>query len=332
MMEILVTDDHAYKKRIDQWIVKQLEPKLSRSRLQKLIRNGEIKVNNEKVLEPSFKLSKNLKISIHIPPAIEYSLQGENIELDILYEDEDIIVLNKTAGLVVHPGHGNWQGTLVNALIYHFGKKLPEINGIKRPGIVHRLDKNTTGTMIIAKNEYAHQNLSKQFADHGYQGILQRKYIALIWGIPNRKQGTINLPLTRSSQNRTRQTIAHPSHRGKIRHATTHYRLLKKFSLASLIECQLETGRTHQIRVHMAHIGHPLIGDSDYGNGFKTKVNRLPEPARTQVNTFQRQALHAYSLRIQHPSNGKIMNFIKEVPHDMQKIINMLLLTSKEDF
>jgi len=326
-MPKLLTDDHAQGQRLDQWLAQQLAPELSRSRLQALIREGLVTVNGRQVTEPRFKLSKDVEIEINLPPAAEAEPQGEDIPLDILYEDNDIIVLNKPAGLVVHPGNGNWTGTLVNALLHHCGDSLSGIGGIKRPGIVHRLDKDTTGVMIVAKNDHAHHHLSKQFADHGRSGALKRTYIALVWGLPARRSGTINLPLARSHRDRTHQAVASAT-RADARHAVTHYTLLEKFgenddatALASLVECQLETGRTHQIRVHMAHIGHPLIGDKDYGSAFKTKANRLEEPLQSIVRSFPRQALHAQSLTFEHPSTGRVMTFTTNLPKDMQKLV-----------
>jgi len=323
----LLTNDTAHGQRLDLWLAQQLAPTPSRSRLQALIREGLVTVNGKQIMEPRFKLSKDLEIAINIPPATEAEPEGEDIPLDILYEDNDIIVLNKPAGLVVHPGNGNQTGTLVNALVYHCGDSLSGIGGIKRPGIVHRLDKGTTGVMVVAKNDHAHHHLSQQFADHGRTGALKRTYMALVWGMPGRGSGVINLPLVRSCRDRTQQTVAGTAH-PNARHAITHYTVLEKFgekqnatALASLIECQLETGRTHQIRVHMAHTGHPLIGDRDYGKALKTKANRLAEPTKAMVNSFSRQALHAYSLTFEHPSTGKVITFTKNLPDDMQKLI-----------
>jgi len=326
----LLTDDNAQGHRLDQWLAKQLAPNLSRSRLQALIRSGHVTVDGMQITEPRFKLTTAVEIVIAMPAAVDAEPKGENIALDILYEDADLIVLNKPAGLVVHPGNGNWTGTLVNALIHHCGDSLSGIGGVKRPGIVHRLDKDTTGVMVVAKNDHTHHHLSQQFADHGRTGALQRSYRALVWGMPGRGSGTINLPLARAQRDRTRQTVASSS-RSDARHAVTHYSLLEKYgenqnatALASLLECRLETGRTHQIRVHMAHIGHPLIGDTDYGSAYQTKANRLTEPARSAVKAFARQALHAYSLTFEHPATGEVMTFTKELPDDMQQLVKLL--------
>jgi len=333
----LLTDNNAHGQRFDQWLAQQLAPNPSRSRLQTLIREGLVTVNGRLIIEPRFRLSKDLEIVINIPPATEAEPESEDILLYILYEDKDIIVLDKPAGLVVHPGNGNWTGTLVNALIHHCGDSLSGIGGVRRPGIVHRLDKDTTGIMIVAKNDQAHHHLSQQFADHGRTGALKRTYMALVWGMPERANGTVDLPLARSPRDRKRQAVASTT-RPDARHAVTHYTVLEKFAesenaiaLASLIECRLETGRTHQIRVHMAHIGHQLIGDRDYGNAFKTKANRLAEPARTTVNAFARQALHACSLTFEHPSSGKVMTFTKKLPADMQNLVETFRLSTKSN-
>ena len=236
-------------------------------------------------------------------------------------------MVNKPAGLVVHPGNGNWTGTLVNALIHHCGDSLSGIGGVKRPGIVHRLDKDTSGVLVVAKHDKAHNNLSAQFADHGRNGALERAYVALVWGMPERPAGTVDAFLGRSHRDRTKQAVVKED-REDARYAITHYKIEERFgenndatALASLIECRLETGRTHQIRVHMAHIGHPLIGDSEYGGAFKTKANRLTDALKETVQNFQRQALHARLLAFEHPMTGEFMEFTAEVPEDMQKLL-----------
>lgn len=244
----------------------------------------------------------------------------------MLYEDDDVIVISKPAGLVVHPAAGNWTGTLVNALIHHCGDSLSGIGGVRRPGIVHRLDKDTTGVMVVAKNDVAHRHLSLQFADHGRTTSLERAYQAIVWGRPRQLVGTIDAPLGRSSSDRTRRAVKRPDSQDADE-AITHYEVLERFhetpdatALASLIECHLETGRTHQIRVHMAHIGHPLLGDAVYGGGFKTKANLLPEAAKQAVHRFTRQALHAYMLQFEHPRTGEVMHFEAPLPDDMEEL------------
>lgn len=326
-MKQFITDDEATGQRLDQWLAKVCQDELSRSRLQALIRDDQLTIDGVIVSEPKTKLKTGQVIELTMPRAIDPEPKGENIELDILFEDNDVIVINKPAGLVVHPGNGNWTGTLVNALIHHCGDTLSGIGGVKRPGIVHRLDKDTSGVMIVAKNDHAHKSLSAQFADHGRNGALERSYQALVWGMPDRGAGSINAPLGRSHRDRTRQAVVN-AERADARHAITHFALLEKFgahedgsALASLLECRLETGRTHQIRVHMAHIGHPLIGDVEYGSAFKTKANRLEDHVKYAVQNFTRQALHATSLTFEHPTTEEVMTFTSTPPKDMLDLL-----------
>jgi 23S rRNA pseudouridine1911/1915/1917 synthase len=326
-MKELCADESAAGKRLDQWLAAQLGPDLSRSRIHALIEAGEVEVNGAVVSEAKRKLKNEDIILIRLPGPEPAEPLPENIPLDILFEDRDVIVINKPAGLVVHPGAGNWTGTLVNALIHHCADTLSGVGGVKRPGIVHRLDKDTSGVMVAAKNDQAHRVLSAAFADHGLTGVLERAYVALVWGAPASMTGTIDAPLGRSSSDRTRQAVVRES-QSDARHAVTHFEVLKRFgkekngdALASLVECRLETGRTHQIRVHMAHIGHPLIGDAEYGAAFKTKANRLPDPLRTKVQVFSRQALHARLLAFEHPGTGKVMRFEAEMPEDMGELV-----------
>lgn len=322
----LVCDETANGQRVDQWLVKKCQD-MSRARLQALIRDGQLKINQIVVYEPKAKLKSGTTIELSLPEPVAATPQGEAINLDILYEDDDLIVINKPVGLVVHPGNGNETGTLVNALIHHCGSSLSGIGGVRRPGIVHRLDKNTSGVMVVAKNDHAHQVLSRQFADHGRTGALERRYQAVVWGALARKTGIVETYLGRSSRDRTKRTVVSPTQMD-ARHAVTHYEVLETFgetgekeAIASLIECHLETGRTHQIRVHMAHIGHPLIGDQDYGSAFKTKANMLPEDLKAVVKLFPRQALHAATLVFEHPTSGKIMRFTSDLPADMVELI-----------
>ncbi|KEG16399.1 RluA family pseudouridine synthase [Bartonella bacilliformis] len=323
-----ITDEDALGQRIDQWLAKHYQNELSRSRLQTLIREGYLKIDGKLVTEPKTKIKSNQTIELTIPTLNNAYPEGEAIPLHILFEDDHIIVVNKPAGLVVHPGHGNWTGTLVNALIYHCGDSLSGIGGVRRPGIVHRLDKNTSGVIVVAKNDLAHKGLSAQFSDHGRTGALDRRYHALIWGSPNRNIGVITASLGRARYDRTKQAVIH-SHNIYARHAVTHFSVIEKYQtcadkipFASLLECRLETGRTHQIRVHMAHIGHPLVGDTVYGNAFKTKSNRFDSTIKEAIDLFNRQALHAASLTFEHPAKGNIMSFSAPLPQDMAELIN----------
>jgi 23S rRNA pseudouridine1911/1915/1917 synthase len=322
LIEVLVPGEAAGL-RLDQWLAGALEG-LSRSRVQALIKAGAVTLADAAVREPSRRIAAGERFAIAMPEPEDPEPKGEPIPLEVLYEDAEIIVGNKPAGLVVHPGAGNWTGTLVNALIHHCGESLSGIGGVRRPGIVHRLDKDTSGVMVIAKSDHAHRALSEAFADHGRTGELKRAYEALVWGAPARNSGTVDAPLGRARDRVLRAVV--PEDREDARHAVTHYTVLERFqpgseALAALIECRLETGRTHQIRVHMAHIGHPVIGDPDYGKAFRTKANRLPEPLRSTVTAFPRQALHARLLEFRHPNTHIPMRFEAPMPPDMTAIV-----------
>lgn len=306
--------------RIDRVLAARI-PSLSRSRLKALILDGQVTIqetnNARTILDPSSQVKSGDVVSVTLPPAEDAQPQGEAIPLAIVYEDDALIVIDKPKGLVVHPSAGHATGTLVNALIAHCGASLSGIGGVKRPGIVHRLDKDTTGLLVVAKNDKAHKALSKQFADHGREGPLVRGYLAFVWGAPDRPKGTINAPLDRHPHNREKRTV-----REGGREAITHWQLLETFlrdgkPVASLVACTLETGRTHQIRVHLAHIGHPILGDATYGTGFKTKATLLPEPARDALAALGRQALHAYLLGFEHPETGEFMEFKSALPADL---------------
>jgi 23S rRNA pseudouridine1911/1915/1917 synthase len=319
--KVLIADESA-EGRLDAWLTATLDGEFSRNRIKALIEQGAVLINGTAVTEPKRKIKPGDSIEVGLPEAEDPTPQGEDIPLDVLYEDADLIVLVKQAGLVVHPGAGNWTGTLVNALIFHCGDTLSGIGGVKRPGIVHRLDKDTTGVMVVAKNDAAHRHLSDQFADHGRTGPLERAYQAIVWGRPRHLHGTINAALGRAGD-RTKRAVKKED-TDDAREAITHYKVLERYhekpdasSLASLVECRLETGRTHQIRVHMAHIGHPLLGDAEYGAAFKTKANLLPDETKAVVNAFHRQALHAYLLQFEHPRTGETMHFESPLPADM---------------
>lgn len=323
---MLSVEDGAAGLRLDQWLAIALAPEFSRSRIQSLIREGAVTLAGEPAAEPKRKIAAGDKVTIAIPPPEPAEPEAEPIPLAILYEDDELIVIDKPAGLVVHPGAGNWSGTLVNALIAHCGDTLSGIGGVRRPGIVHRLDKDTSGVMVVAKTDQAHRALAAAFADHGRTGDLERAYVALVWGAPPRPSGTVDAPLGRSPKDRTLRAVVNAG-QADARHAVTHYQVLERFGpdsanpVASLVECRLETGRTHQIRVHMAHIGHPLVGDEDYGRAFRSKAKRLGEPVRAVVEAFPRQALHARLLAFRHPSTHMIMRFEAPLPEDMDTLV-----------
>jgi len=298
---------------------------LSRTRLKALILDGAVTVGPRTIRDPGYRVNAGEVITVAVPPPEPAKPEGERIPLDIVYEDDEIVVIDKPAGLVVHPAAGHAAGTLVNALIAHCGDSLSGIGGVKRPGIVHRLDKDTTGLMVVAKTDRAHQALAAQFADHGRSGPLQRGYLALVWGAPERPKGTIDAPVGRHPRSRDRMAV-----RPGGRPALTHWQVLERYlgaegkPVASLIACRLETGRTHQIRVHLAHIGHPLMGDAVYGAGFKTKAARLPPAARQALADLARQALHAYLLTVQHPKTGQKLEFRSELPPDLARLRHSL--------
>ncbi|HEY8567076.1 MAG TPA: RluA family pseudouridine synthase [Beijerinckiaceae bacterium] len=318
--------DAATPERLDRALARAL-PDLSRSRLQALIREGQVRVEGRPVLDPSEKVASGTAAEVLVPPPAPAEPAGESIALDVIYEDEDVIVIDKPAGLVVHPAAGHESGTLVNALIAHCGASLSGIGGVRRPGIVHRLDKDTSGLLVVAKNDAAHQGLSAQFADHGRTGPLEREYQALTWGVFREARGTIEASLGRSPHNREKMAVV-PADRG--RQAITHYTVIEALRagadapLASLVACRLETGRTHQIRVHLAHLGHPLLGDATYGAGFRTKAARLPDTAREALATLNRQALHAAVLGFAHPRTGETLRFASPLPSDLAHLLQAL--------
>ena len=297
---------------------------LSRTRLKALIEAGEVSVDGTIVRDPSTRLAAGARIAFEAPAPEESTLAGEDIALAVVYEDEHLIVIDKPAGLVVHPAPGHAAGTLVNALIRHCGTSLSGVGGVKRPGVVHRLDKDTSGLLVVAKTDGAHRGLAELFADHGRSGSLEREYLALVWGGFDATAGKVVAPIGRDPRHREKMA-AMSGERG--RHATTHWRLEERLGPASLIACQLETGRTHQIRVHMASIGHPLLGDSVYGSGFKTKAALLGDRARPALAALGRQALHASVLGFEHPASGKTLRFESQPPKDFSRLVNALRTT-----
>ncbi|WP_169195349.1 RluA family pseudouridine synthase [Devosia sp. MC1541] len=301
---------------------------LSRSRIKELILGGAVSIDGKPVSQPNYRLKAGETIVLQAPPPEDPEPQGENIPLEILYEDNHLIVINKPVGMVVHPAPGSPNGTLVNALIYHCGDSLKGIGGVKRPGIVHRLDKDTSGVMVAAKTEKAHKHLSAQFADHGRTGPLHRAYIAFAWGTTQSGLGTVDAPLGRDPGNRLKQAVL-KSGRGAITHYAVEARYGGEGWDVTRIQCQLETGRTHQIRVHMAHIGHPLVADQLYAPGYATKVNRLPEELADIVRNLGRQALHAAELGFEHPATGEEMMFDAELPDDLAELEEALQVYDK---
>ncbi len=309
-------------------------PELSRTRLKALIEAGSVVVDGHTIRDPAHRVNSGTVIRVELPPPEPAKPTGEVIPLDVVYEDDDLIVINKPKGLVVHPAAGHWSGTLVNALIAHCGDSLSGIGGERRPGIVHRLDKDTTGLMVVAKNDRAHRALAEQFASHGRDGEpFERGYLAFVWGAPPRPRGTIEAPIDRHPKARDRMAV-----RDGGREAVTHWQVIKRYAgaagrrtgkgktgdagqpVASLLACQLETGRTHQIRVHLAAAGHPLLGDAAYGTGFRTKAALLSAGAQAALAALGRQALHAHMLTIKHPTTGEILRFRAELPPDLARL------------
>lgn len=303
--------------RIDKFLLDRL-PNVTRTKIQEGIHLGFVRVN-EKDIKPNYKIHPGDIVTVSFPePPRDTDVKPENIPLNIVFEDEYIMVVNKAAGMVVHPAYQNWSGTLVNALAYHF-KELPHMPGNEgRPGLVHRIDKDTSGLLVIAKTEAAITHLAKQFFDHS----IERTYQAIVWGVPSPEAGTINVNVGRSLKDR-RITTAFP--KGDFgRTAITHYKLLKDYRYVSLIECRLETGRTHQIRAHMKYLGHPLFNDEMYGGNQITKGTVFTKYKQFVENCFKiipRQALHARSLGFVHPISGKRLHFDSELPQDFVEVL-----------
>lgn len=303
--------------RIDKFLMDRL-PNVSRNKLQAAIKEGFVKVN-EGEIKPNYKVRPHDVITIALPePPRDTDVVPEEIPLNIVYEDADVLVINKPAGMVVHPAYQNWSGTLVNALVWHF-KQLPEMQGNEgRPGLVHRIDKDTSGLLVIAKTERAMSGLARQFFDHS----IERTYIALVWGDVQDDQGTINVPLGRSFKDR-RVVEAFPE--GDYgRHAITHYKVLKRLRYVTLIQCNLETGRTHQIRAHLKYLGHPLFNDATYGGDQVLRGTPTAKFKAFVTNAFKllpRQALHAKSLGFVHPVTKQFIQFDTELPEDFVSVI-----------
>jgi 23S rRNA pseudouridine1911/1915/1917 synthase len=303
--------------RIDKYLMNFIE-NATRNKIQAAAKNGSIYVNDIPV-KSNYKVKPFDKIRVLFEhPPYEYLLTPEDIPLNIVYEDDDLLVVNKEAGMVVHPGHGNYSGTLINALIYHF-ENLPN-NSSNRPGLVHRIDKDTSGLLVIAKTEAAMANLSKQF----FNKTSKREYIAIVWGNVEEEEGTIEGNIGRHPKNRLQNTVYLGDDEEKGKPAVTHYKVLERLGYVTLVSCKLETGRTHQIRVHMKHIGHTLFNDARYGGEKILKGTTFTKYKQFVDNCFKilpRQALHAKTLGFEHPTTGKLMSFDSEVPQDIQTCI-----------
>ena len=305
----ILTGTTASPARLDKALAEATD--LSRERIKGLIAEGAVEIAGKRASSPSAKVEAGTPFTIALPAPTPLEAEPQEIPLVIAYEDEHLIVVDKPAGMVVHPAAGNRDGTLVNALLHHCKGELSGINGVERPGIVHRIDKNTSGLLVVAKTDSAHEGLAKQFADHS----ISRRYTAICAGAPKPAEGTIDARLGRSDRDRKKMAVLPPdASRGK--HAVTHYRTINSWGIASKLECRLETGRTHQVRVHCASIGHPLLGDPQYG--------RDPKALRPILEKlgFKRQALHAASLGFVHPATGGRLDFQADLPRDMVELID----------
>jgi len=319
----LIVDENNQNKRVDVFLSKY-EKKISRTKIKNLIGKGYLEINNLKTLEPSKKVNLKDKIKLEVPELKKLEIKPYKYKLDIIHEDNDVMVINKPAGLVVHPGAGNFDNTLVNALINYDKKNLSSINGELRPGIVHRLDKDTSGVIIVAKNNFAHTHLSKQFNEHS----IDRKYIALVWGKLRPQKGEIKTFITRSSKNRQLMDVSQT--KGKL--AITNYKTIEIYENArvptlSLVEYRLKTGRTHQIRVHMKFKGNPILGDKSYKKKLK-KLKDVDPELNEIIKKIDRQCLHAKSLGFLHPTKNQRLFFESKLPNDLHKIVKKLRSTS----
>lgn len=320
--QLTVADSDAGE-RLDRYLQTN-SPATSRSRFKDLIKQGFVASSDRTITEPNHRVKPGETITVEIPPAQPAIPKGEAITLEVIYEDDQLIVINKPAGLVVHPAAGNWTGTLVNALIAHCGTSLSGIGGVRRPGIVHRLDKDTSGLMVAAKTDQAHNALAEQFASHGRDGRLERTYLALVWGDLKLTKGKVDTLLARKTADRKKMAVV----KQNGRQAITHYQVVSRHPVQSdpilnLVRCRLETGRTHQIRVHMAHLGHPVLGDTNYGAGFKASRHRLSGQAQIALDKIGRQALHATSLGFEHPKTRDPLKFEVPIPPDFRHFLEI---------
>ncbi|HJC47710.1 MAG TPA: RluA family pseudouridine synthase [Candidatus Lachnoclostridium pullistercoris] len=302
MKQFLTVTEEGKDSRLDAFISGQLED-LSRSYIQKILKNGGVLVNG-KAVKSSYRVAENDVVEVTVPEPEEPEVAAEPMELDIIYEDQDLILINKPKGMVVHPAAGHTSGTLVNGLLAHCRGDLSGINGVLRPGIVHRIDMDTTGVLVACKNDFAHQSIADQLKVHS----ITRKYYAIVHGVIKEEEGTVDAPIGRHPTDRKKMSINYKNGR----EAVTHYRVLQRFEKYTYVECQLETGRTHQIRVHMASIHHPLLGDTVYG------------PAKCPIPGLQGQTLHAGVLGFVHPRTGEYMEFSAPLPEYFQKLLKIL--------
>ncbi|GGY52075.1 RluA family pseudouridine synthase [Parvularcula lutaonensis] len=328
---IHITVTESPGERIDRWLAGQTGH--SRTQVKALIKEGALTIGGEVMTDPTHKVQEGEEIALVPPPVKEAAPEAQDIPLNVLFEDEHLIVIDKPAGLVVHPAAGNWDGTLVNALLHHCRGSLSGIGGVARPGIVHRLDKDTSGVMVVAKHDDAHRGLRRLFSIHD----IERKYLALCHADPRPASGTIDIPIARSTKDRLKREVDWSFERPDAREAITHYRRLEAYGegrgkvagepVASLIECTLETGRTHQIRVHLSATGHPLLGDRLYGRAGLAGLGGDEEhvvAAREAVRAFRRQALHAATLGFEHPVTGESMRFETPPPEDFRALRDLL--------
>ena len=312
-------NENSHGKRLDIFLTENISY-LTRSFLKKLIEEEQVTINKKILTSPATKVKVKDQISINIIRNDEQNIKPKRIELDIVYEDNDILVINKPKGMVVHPGSGNYENTLVNALLFKYKKKLSNVNGPARPGIVHRIDKETSGLLVIAKNNKTHANLGKQFSNHS----IERKYLCLAWGVIRPLSGKISTLISRDKKNRQLMTVSEIN--GKK--AITNYKTIKVFNIKdipkiSLLECELETGRTHQIRVHLKYKGTSILGDKQYGKK-NIKFKKINNDFFIKLNNLSGQALHAKTLGFNHPKTKKWMNFNSELPDSFKKILNLL--------
>ncbi len=313
----LIVEETEKKFRLDKFLALRL-PDLSRSRLQALIAQRCLLIDGAIVETPNYRLKVGQSIDLRVPQPVDPEPVAQDIPLDVVFEDPYLLIINKPSGMVVHPAPGNADGTLVNALLYHCGEDFKGIGGVKRPGIVHRIDKDTSGLMVVAKTDECHQGLVQLFAAHD----IERSYNAVVWGYPKPASGRIEGNIGRSPKNRKKMAVV--TRGGKT--AATHYKTLQILSggAVSLIECRLETGRTHQIRVHMTHAGHPLLGDPLYGSQSQSRLKNLPPLAQEKMKSFERQALHAKTLGFIHPITKEEVSFSSELSIDLKDLINSL--------